>query len=95
MPHFLLLKKPGLFSLGHTCSRTFFYQSSNLMFLLGLTQDFFCKESLCVLEISTTSLLHFFQRDAHFPPAAQINFPLPAHPGHGWQRLHHRSAKCK
>lgn len=65
------------------------------MFFVGRTPDFLCKGSLSLLEISTTSMLHFFLRDSHFPPAAQINLLLPEHPGHGWQWLCDRRAKRK
>lgn len=60
-------------SLGHTCYRTLVYPSSNLMLLSGQTPDFLCKGRLCLSEISTTSMLHFFQSGSRFPPAAQIN----------------------
>lgn len=65
------------------------------MFFVGRTPDFLCKGSLSLLEISTTSMPHFFLRDSHFPPAAQINLLLPEHPGHGWQWLCDRRAKRK
>lgn len=52
-------------------------------------------KAVCVLEISTTTMLPFSRRDFHFPPAVQINFPLPADPGRGWRQLHHRRAKHK
>lgn len=52
-------------------------------------------KAVCVLEISTTTMLPFSRRDFNFPPAAQINFPLPADPGRGWRQLHHRRAKRK
>lgn len=91
----LQMRKPGLrdvknMSLGHTyvhpqisCSSLDEHQTASA-------------KGVCVLEMSTTTREQpFFQRDFHFPPAAQINFPLPADPGRGWQRLHHRRAKHK
>lgn len=73
-------------SLVHTFSpRALVCWSPNLMLCLGQTLDSLCKGHLCLLEISTTSMLQLFQRDFNFPPAAQINFPLPVDPGRGWQ----------
>lgn len=90
----LQMRKSGLhdvkkMSLGHT------YVHPQISYSSLDERQTASAKGVCVLEMSTTTRMPFFQRDFHFPPAAQINFPLPADPGRGWQQLHHRRAKHK
>lgn len=71
-------------SLGHTGYRFLVHQSSNLMFLLGRTPDSLCKGILCLLEISTTSMLHFFSKRFPFPSSSPDKLSIACGP---WSRL--------